>query len=189
MKHSIIRLGRSALVVTLGLSALQAAGAQGTTSTACTATPAAAEGPYYKAGAPERSDLAATTKGGTPFTLSGKVLDTNCKPIANAVVDFWQADASGNYDNAGFALRGKVRTDANGTYRVLTVLPGLYPGRTAHIHVKVTPPGGATLTTQLYIPNTAANAGDRIYDARTLVKDYALSGGKANASFDFVLRR
>lgn len=57
-----------------------------------------------------------------------------------------------------------MRTDANGAFTIETIVPGEYPGRTEHIHVKVTPPGGSTLTTQLYIPGVAGNSSDQIFD-------------------------
>ena len=49
------------------------------------------------------------------------------------------------------------------------IVPGEYPGRTGHIHVKVTPPGCATLTTQLYVPGTTANDCDGIYSSDMLL--------------------
>jgi protocatechuate 3,4-dioxygenase beta subunit len=66
------------------------------------------------------------------------------------------------------------------------VYPGLYTGRTRHIHVKVQPPGGPTLTTQLYFPGEARNASDSIFTLATLV---SLTRGRPawTASFDFVV--
>ena len=101
---------------------------------------------------------------GTRLTLTGYVVDTSCAPVANAKVEIWQADSTGAYDNAGYTLRGWVTTDATGRFTIGTVVPGEYPGRTEHIHVKVTPPGGATLTTQVYFPGSTANGEDGIYD-------------------------
>ena len=75
-------------------------------------------------------------------------------------LDFWQADGRGRYDNAGYRLRGVQRTDATGAFRLVTVIPGQYPGRTEHVHVKITPPGGSTFTTQLYFPGSAHNDED-----------------------------
>lgn len=121
------------------------------------------EGPYYKAGAPEKASLVTDGMPGTRIRLVGLVLTRGCKPVVDAKVDLWQADASGTYDNAGYTLRGFVKTDANGQYRVDTIVPGPYPGRTPHIHVKVTPPGGRTLTTQLYLPNVSSNSSDGIF--------------------------
>ena len=119
----------------------------------------------------------------------GFVLSTSCQPVARALVDFWQCDDAGNYDNSGFRLRGHQFTDAAGKYRLETIVPGLYPGRTRHIHVKVQAPGRAVLTTQLYFPMDAArNRQDGIYSAALVIEDYKdVSAGKAGA-FNFVLR-
>lgn len=154
----------------------------------CTPTPAETEGPYYTAGAPAKSNLAADVKAGTPLTVSGQVLDQTCQPVQGAVVDVWQADAGGRYDNSGYTLRGKVTTGAGGRYTFQTVVPGEYPGRTPHIHVKVTA-GGRTLTTQLYIPGLSSNARDRIYQARMQLQNYRLQGGRATATYTFVVAR
>ncbi len=94
------------------------------------------EGPYFKPNSPERSSLLESGVSGTTLTVSGYVLTPDCKPVARALLDFWQADASGQYDNSGFRLRGHQYTDANGAFTLQTVVPGLYPGRTRHIHVK-----------------------------------------------------
>jgi len=145
-----------------GTSAVPAA------AVACTApatpTIAQTEGPYYKPGAPQNADLAAGGMAGTRLTLTGLVVDASCTGIAGAKVETWQADSAGSYDNSGTTLRGWVLTDADGRFTIHTIVPGEYPGRTEHIHVKVTPPGGATLTTQVYFPGSAANDGDGIYD-------------------------
>lgn len=127
-------------------------------------TPAATEGPYFTAGSPERSSLLEPGMSGTKLVLSGYVLTTDCQPVANALLDFWQADANGNYDNSGYTLRGHQVTDSIGFYQLETVVPGLYPGRTEHIHVKVQPPGGAVLTTQLFFPGVNSNQSDGIYN-------------------------
>ncbi len=65
-------------------------------------------------------------------------------PLANALLDFWQCDDAGVYDTRGFKLRGNQFTDAEGRYRLDTIVPGLYPGRTRHIHVKLQPTGADT---------------------------------------------
>ncbi len=159
-------------------------------ASACTApatpTGAQTEGPYYKAGAPESGDLATEGMAGTRLTLTGYVLDTSCTPLANAKVETWQADASGAYDNAGYTLRGYVMTDADGRFTINTVVPGEYPGRTEHIHVKVTPSGGATLTTQLYFPGTTANDGDGIYSPDMLL-DITEDGDALIGTYTFIV--
>ena len=152
---------------TIPPSAVRAAAATCTAPT--TATTAQTEGPYYKAGAPAAADLVTDGMAGTRVLLTGLVLGTDCAPIANAKVETWQADASGTYDNTGYVLRGYVLTDSDGRYAIRTIVPGEYPGRTEHIHVKITPPGGATLTTQLYFPGAAANDSDGIYSPDMLL--------------------
>jgi protocatechuate 3,4-dioxygenase beta subunit len=150
-----------------------AAATQATTAAlACTA-PAAAlveltEGPYYKANPPQNATLRTAGVAGTPLTLTGYVVSKSCQPIANARLDFWQADGNGNYDNSGYTLRGWQLTDANGAYRLETVIPGLYTGRTEHIHFKVTV-NGQTYTSQLFFPGVSQNASDSIYSSRMVV--------------------
>lgn len=182
-----LKIGMAALLIA-GNFALPFAAAQ-TTAASCTLTPAETEGPYYSAGAPAKANLAADAKQGTQLTVSGQVLDQRCQPLKNATVDVWQADASGQYDNSGFNLRGKVKTDASGKYSFTTVVPGQYPGRTQHIHIKVTPEGGKTLTTQLYLPNNPNNARDRIYQKVMELQNYKLSGSKATANYTFVVQK
>jgi protocatechuate 3,4-dioxygenase beta subunit len=111
------------------------------------------EGPYYKADTPQRNSLFEEGMPGTRLLLVGYVLDQNCQPLPNAWLDFWQADASGEYDNTGYRLRGHQFTDAQGRYYLETILPGLYASRPIeHIHVKVRPEGGQEITSQLYFP-------------------------------------
>ncbi|MCW5879785.1 MAG: dioxygenase [Anaerolineae bacterium] len=149
-------------------------------------TPAQTEGPYYKANPPQAADLLQPGMGGTKLILSGYVFNADCKPVANARVDFWQADANGQYDNTGYTMRGYQVTDANGRYELETVIPGLYPGRTRHIHVKVSAPNGPVLTTQVYFPGEAANARDSIYNARLLADVQPAADGEVG-TFNFVL--
>src|SRR5262245_32811164 len=112
------------------------------------------EGPYYKAGSPERNSLLEDGMDGTRLILAGYVVDQNCNPLPNVWLDFWQADASGEYDNVGYRLRGHQYTDSQGRYYLETILPGLYASRPIeHIHVKVQPEGGEVVTSQLYFPN------------------------------------
>ena len=145
------------------------------------------EGPYYTPGAPERADVTDADTVGTPLVLSGVVYDATCTPVSGARLDFWQADGAGSYDNEGFRLRGYQLTDAQGRYKLATVIPGQYPGRTEHIHVKVTPPGGSTVTSQLYFPGSPTNAQDRIYVASMEVTILNESDDAMTASYDMVL--
>jgi len=160
-----------------------------TAAIACTA-PAAAlveltEGPYYKANPPQNATLRTSGVAGTPLALTGYVVSTSCRPIAGAKLDFWQADGNGTYDNSGYTLRGWQLTDANGAYRLETVIPGLYPGRTEHIHFKVTV-NGKTYTSQLFFPGVSQNEGDSIYSSRMLVT-LNTAASPATGTFTFVV--
>src|SRR5215813_4811291 len=115
-------------------------------------TPPQTEGPYWKPSSPQRASLLEPGMAGTRLVVEGLVLATDCRPIAGAVIDVWQADDEGRYDNAGYRLRGHQVATAAGRYRVETIVPGVYPGRTRHIHVKVQAPGRPPITTQLYFP-------------------------------------
>ncbi len=151
-----------------------------------TLTPVMTEGPYYKAGSPERASLYTQGMAGTKLVVTGYVLTPDCKPIPHALLDFWQADAKGNYDNSGYTLRGHQFTDANGRYQLTTVVPGLYPGRTEHIHVKVQAPNGPIVTTQLFFPGVAQNQSDSIFDQKLLLAMQNTSDGIA-ATYNFVV--
>ena len=112
--------------------------------------------------------------------------DLACQPVGRALLDFWQADDGGQYDNAGYRLRGHLFTGSDGRFQLETIVPGLYPGRTRHIHVKVQAPNRPVLTTQLYFPNEPRNQSDGIYDPTLVMHVQDLSEGK-QALFDFVL--
>jgi protocatechuate 3,4-dioxygenase beta subunit len=144
------------------------------------------EGPYFKRSSPERASLVESGMAGTPLVVTGIVMTRSCKPVAGALLDFWQADDSGSYDNSGFRLRGHQFTDAQGVYRLGTIVPGLYPGRTRHIHVKVQAPNQPILTTQLYFPGETRNARDGLFHASLLMQMSDVSGGR-QGRFNFVL--
>jgi protocatechuate 3,4-dioxygenase beta subunit len=91
------------------------------------ATIAETEGPFFKPKSPRRSDLREPGIAGRPVALSGVVLTRACRPVTGALVDLWQADASGAYDNKGFRLRGHVFTDAEGRYAFRTSCPASIP--------------------------------------------------------------
>jgi protocatechuate 3,4-dioxygenase beta subunit len=148
-------------------------------------TPAQTEGPFYTPETPERASFVEDGPG-TRMVLSGRVLTTACLPVAGAVVDFWHADDEGNYDNAGYLFRGHQFADGDGRFRLETIVPGLYPGRTRHFHVKVQGPETALLTTQLYFPGEPGNGSDGIFDERLLMETEETGEGVVGV-FDFVL--
>ena len=154
--------------------------------TSSSVTPELTEGPYYKAGSPEQADLYQAGMAGTKLIVTGYVYDTNCQPVANAWLDFWQADANGNYDNSGYTLRGHQYTDENGRFQLTTVVPGLYPGRTEHIHFKVQAPNGQIMTSQLFFPGVAQNDSDGIYNANLLLSIQETSDG-LQGQYNFVV--
>jgi protocatechuate 3,4-dioxygenase beta subunit len=147
-------------------------------------TLAQTEGPYFTPNSPERASLLEAGLGGRRLVVAGTVLTSDCRPVRRALLDFWQADDAGQYDNQGYRLRGHQFSDAEGGWRLETVVPGLYTGRTRHIHVKVQAPDGPVLTTQLYFPGEPANDRDGLFD-QVLLMD--VSGDRA--SFTFVLAR
>lgn len=149
-------------------------------------TPEQTEGPYYTPLTPQKTQLREPGMAGIPLRIGGLVLSRRCRPLGRVMVDVWHADANGQYDNAGYRLRGHQFSDADGRWQFETILPGLYPGRTRHIHVKLQPPRGDILTTQLYFPNEPGNARDGLFDRRLLVQ----MGGDDTAKiarYDFVL--
>ncbi|MFN8492265.1 MAG: protocatechuate 3,4-dioxygenase subunit beta [Caldilineaceae bacterium] len=135
---------------------------------------------------------------GERIIVTGRVLDENNRPVRNALLEIWQANACGRYRHQNdqhpapldpnFTGAGRVLTDANGEYRFTTIKPGAYPWRNhsnawrpAHIHFSVF--GDAfisRLVTQMYFPGDPLLALDPIYNsipdaaARTLlVSHYA----------------
>src|SRR6478735_7410225 len=144
------------------------------------------EGPFFKPSSPERGEFVDAGMAGQPIELVRFVLSRACKPLAGALLDFWQADDKGRYDNSGFRLRGHQFSDAEGRYRLRSIVPGLYPGRTRHIHVKVQPRDGSVLTTQLYFPGEAKNRSDSLFRKELLVRT-AKNAGRLAGRFDFVV--
>ena len=145
-------------------------------------TAAQTEGPFFKPKSPERRSLLENDSGKDRLLVTGVVLSRACKPVANALLDFWHSDEAGEYDNRGNRYRGHQFSDAQGRFRLETIVPAQYPGRTRHIHVKVQAPGRRILTTQLYFPGDPGNARDGLYRADLTLRK---TGGEGR--FDFVV--
>ena len=131
-------------------------------------TPEETAGPYFRPNSPAKSNFREPGVTGVPVNLSGSVLDRNGKPIAGALLDFWHADASGQYDFNGFRCRGHQFSDTGGRYSLQTIMPELYGDRTRHYHVRLQSAHGPILTTQLYFPGEARNASDFFVPARSV---------------------
>jgi protocatechuate 3,4-dioxygenase beta subunit len=163
-RDSLIRLGGFALTA-LGVAGLEARETDAA-AVSCVLTPEQTEGPYYVAGEKLRRNIT-DGRPGAPLVLRTFVVDAStCKPIRNAAVDIWHADAAGIYSGFGAGassrtfMRGIQRTNAKGLAQFRTVYPGWYQGRTVHIHVKVHVGGNVAHTGQLYFSDALT---DRVY--------------------------
>jgi hydroxyquinol 1,2-dioxygenase len=142
------------------------------------------QGPFYWEGAPELprgSNLAEGVRG-EPAFYSGRVLGTDGRLLANALLDVWSGDGEGNYDmqipgEAGMKARGRIRTDGEGRYWFRSIRPtfypvptdgpvgqmlrkmGRHPYRPGHVHMIVSAPGYLPVTTHLFV------AGSRYLDS------------------------
>jgi protocatechuate 3,4-dioxygenase beta subunit len=144
----------------------------------CMVRPEQTEGPFFFDIQLERADIRSEPatgelKEGIPLVLNIQVSalqDGSCAPLQNAIVDIWHCDASGIYSgvkpgrmqatdtsNLKF-LRGYQKTNDNGDVSFLTIFPGWYDGRTAHIHFKLRAslPDQSTyeFTSQIYFEDT-----------------------------------
>lgn len=163
---------------------------------ACEETEDQILGPFYRDGAPMRATLAGAG-GGEALVVRGVVLgtDASCAPLAGALLDVWQADASGAYDTAtaDFGWRGKLLTDDNGRYTLTTILPGRYLNgdvyRPRHLHLKVSAAGHAPLTTQLYFAGDPFLATDPFFHPSLVIPiARASADGPWEGTFPIVLR-
>jgi len=148
-------------------------------------TAAQTEGPFFKTNTPDRMLLVEAQSKAPRLVLTGQVLSSRCQPVANALLDFWHADENGVYDNSGFRYRGHQFADAQGRYRLETIVPAQYPGRARHIHVKVQAPGRRVLTTQLYFRDESGNRRDSLYRPDLVMRMAARGAGEG--AFDFIV--
>ena len=170
---------RTGLTMIGGLVASQAVVAP-----VCQQTPEQTEGPFYpvKDQADKDADLtqvqgARAAALGTVIEVQGTVRDENCEPVAGVLVEIWQACASGKYNHPGdpnkapldpnFQYWGKALTEADGSYKFKTVIPGSYQAnatwrRPPHIHFKISKLGYREIITQLYFKGDALNDKDLI---------------------------
>lgn len=118
-------------------------------------------GPFYRPGAPMRSNIIPSGSSGIPLHLSGVIYQSDGKtPDRNATIEIWQCDEHQVYDNASdaYLCRGAQKTDAEGRYSFTTIIPVPYKAnpnddsswRPAHIHMRVSSPSQQDLITQIY---------------------------------------
>ena len=193
-RRNFIRAGlASSGLILIGCDLIDSAESQLPLTPACDdgddhdATPSNAEGPFFTPNSPERISLREAGFEGELLVVTGRVLSADCQPIPNALLDFWHTDPIGNYDNDDYLFRGHQFTDADGYYRLETYLPGLYPGRTRHIHVKAQAANGDVLTTQLYFENEESNFDDQLI-IQSLIMPLETEGNELTATYNFVLR-
>ncbi len=165
-------LSRRGFLVTSTLVAAGALGA-GRARGQCELTTPDILGPFHVANAPVRTVLASADEPGTRLFMDGRILASDCAgPVEGAVVDVWHATDAGCYsvleectDEDPFNCRGQMITDASGAFAFETILPGRYLNgatfRPRHLHVIISPPDGAPLTTQIYFAGDPYIEGDR----------------------------
>jgi protocatechuate 3,4-dioxygenase beta subunit len=150
-------------------------------------TPREIEGPFFRLGAPNRSNL--LEPGDKPgCVLSGRVLNPRGVPIPGAIVNLWSSDLDGNYDLIGYRYHGYQVCDEQGRYEFTTIIPACYEPRDAkHFHVKVqgnSPP----ITTQLYFGGEPGNEEDEFYSSLLEIKyTHTDEHGTKYGTYDFVI--
>jgi len=174
-------------------------------------TPEQMLGPYYplQPDVQAGSDLATVDgKGrahGTPLIIVGRVIDGAGRPQAGVLLEIWQTNAHGRYHHPHdhspppldpqFRGYGRVTTGADGAYRFVTIQPAAYPGRTPHVHFRISRGELELLVTQMYLPAAgAANARDGLFmsvrepAARRLLVGVPEPGAEDKLRFDIVLQ-
>ena len=211
------RTDRRKFLAQLGAAGLASAftTVPGAFAQALVTTPEQTEGPYYPITLPldTDNDLLVINSNITPAIgkiayLSGRILDSSGSPIRDAHVEIWHADNTGAYihpSSMGYATRdqnfqgfGRFLTSSTGEYLFRTIVPGLYTGRTRHIHMKIKVAGRQDLTTQVYFEGEPMNSSDGVLQgirntqqrSSVIVPFNAVTGSSVNAGagvFDVVL--
>ena len=167
-------------------------------------------GPFFVNGAPFRGKVTPPLEPGDLLLMRGRVwgFDTK-KPIADAVLDVWQADAEGRYDmtdpadppsRSEFKNRIRLVTDETGFYEYETIKPAAYrigqgarAFRPSHIHYMIQAPGYKKLITQLYFEGDPYLKSDRwARDSNLVIQPETIrveGGTYEEGRFDIVLER
>jgi protocatechuate 3,4-dioxygenase beta subunit len=109
-----------------------------------------------------------------------------CGPIKHAKVDFWQADPQGHFDRTGFRFRGYQFTDANGRFRLETLVPGPTASAAPRIYVRVEVEKQPPFTTQLFFPDDPTNKSEAAFKPDLVMKVTTSPAGSTGV-FDIVL--
>lgn len=155
-------------------------------------------GPFYRSGAPLRTDMRLAGDPGTPLVVTGTVYADDClTPLPGTTIDVWQADGAGNYDNDSDAYRFRSRLNAgeDGGYTFKTNVPGKYLNggqlRPSHIHFRVTADSHRELISQIYFkddPEIAADPWASSPDAELRILPVEeLATGEKRVQFDIYL--
>lgn len=157
-------------------------------------------GPFYRPGAPLRSQLVQQGAKGQLLHFSGTVFAKDGKtPLKNSLVEIWHCDENGVYDNTSdeYIYRASFKTGSDGKYHFKTILPvpymvGAEVTRPAHIHMRISGNTGQDLVTQVYFKGDEyiskdESAGDprslnRILESSTNSKNEKL------VKFDIILK-
>ena len=124
---------------------------------------------------------------GTRLTSAGRCFSTDCRPVAGALVDFWHGDEiPGCTTTTATACADTSSADAQGDYRLETIVPAVVHRPHAAHPRQGAGAGAAVLTTQLYFPGEPDNESDGIFD-QSLVMDVEDSAAGKAATFNFVL--
>ena len=155
-------------------------------------TPSDQLGPFHRPGSPFRGKVTPPLEPGGALVVTGRVWGYDSRePLPGAVLDVWQADIGGDYEDDldDVRLRVRIAADEEGYFEYETIYPGNYGGRPAHIHHIVRHPGYTDLVTQLYFTGDRNNANERINERLIIdLEEVSARGGAFRRGvFDIVL--
>jgi protocatechuate 3,4-dioxygenase, alpha subunit len=175
-------------------------------------TPSQTVGPFFKPAliASGQESLITPKSRGDRITIEGHVLDGDAKPVSDAMIELWQANADGRYDHPDdlqeklldpdFHGFGRAATDERGRFRFYTIKPGSVPGcgsalQAPHINVSIFARGLVKrLVTRIYFPEEPLNAADAVLNSVAAERRSTLFARIENANrqgvlqFDIVLQ-
>jgi hydroxyquinol 1,2-dioxygenase len=155
-------------------------------------------GPFYVQNPPELPHGFDVSRGvkGEPLFVEGSVFSATAEPVADAIVDIWQADSEGFYDvqrteSPGSTLRGRFRTDRQGRFHFWSIMPTSYPVpqdgtagemlratarhpyRPAHLHFLIAAHGHETLVTHLFAAGNPYLDSDAVFAVKeSLIREF-----------------